>query len=95
MILCGLPVLGVAGGGVAELVDTNTGLLAESGSSASLAEGIRSLFSADLLAMGRSARQKAVVHYGWDCIMPQLIRHYETLLGSGQARLGGIASSPH
>lgn len=92
---CGLPVLGVAGGGVAELVDTNTGLLAESGSSASLAEGIRSLFSADLLAMGRSARQKAVLHYGWDCIMPQLIRHYETLLGSGQARLGGIASSPH
>ena len=89
---CSLPVLGVEGGGVAELVDADTGLLAESGSSASLAEGIRSLFSADLPAMGRRARQKAVVRYGWDCIMPQLMRHYETLLGSGQVRLAGLAS---
>ena len=89
---CSLPVLGVEGGGVAELVDADTGLLAESGSSASLAEGIRSLFSADLPAMGRRARQKAVVRYGWDCIMPQLMRHYETLLGSGQVRLAELAS---
>jgi alpha-1,6-mannosyltransferase len=89
---CSLPVLGVEGGGVAELVDADTGLLAESGSSASLAEGISSLFSADLPAMGRRARQKAVVRYGWDCIMPQLMRHYETLLGSGQVRLAGLAS---
>jgi alpha-1,6-mannosyltransferase len=89
---CSLPVLGVEGGGVAELVDADTGLLAESGSSASLAEGIRSLFSADLPAMGRRARQKAVVRYGWDCIMPQLMRHYETLLGSGQVRLAELTS---
>lgn len=89
---CSLPVLGVEGGGVAELVDADTGLLAESGSSASLAEGISSLFSADLPAMGRRARQKAVVRYGWDCIMPQLMRHYETLLGSGQVRLAELAS---
>ncbi len=89
---CGLPVLGVAGGGVAELVDTHTGLLTDSGSSASLAEGIQALFEADLVAIGGRARQKAVSHYRWECIMPQLLGHYENLLGSGQVLSGEIAS---
>ncbi len=89
---CGVPVLGVAGGGVAELVDADTGLLTESGSSASLADGIHSLFDTDLGAMGVRAREKAVRHYAWECIMPQLMRHYESLLGSGQTRASPLAS---
>ena len=91
---CGLPVLGVAGGGVAELVDPDTGLLTESGSSAMLAEGISALFDSDMEGMGRRARQKAVSQYAWERIMPRLMRHYETLLGSGQTWAGEIASLP-
>lgn len=91
---CGLPVLGVAGGGVAELVDPDTGLLTESGSSAWLAEGISALFDSDLAGMGRRARQKAVSQYAWEHIMPRLMVHYETLLGSGQTWAGDIASLP-
>lgn len=89
---CGLPVLGVAGGGVAELVTADTGRLTGSGNSASLAAGISGLFDADLAAMGGRARQKAVSHYAWECVMPQLMRHYESLLGSRKVRAGEIAS---
>ena len=91
---CGVPVLGVAGGGVAELVDASTGLLTTSGSSASLAEGIRALSDADLVGMGCRARHKTVATYEWDRIMPQLLRHYESLLGRGRACSGPIASLP-
>lgn len=91
---CGVPVLGVAGGGVAELVDADTGLLTRSGSSASLAEGIRALFDADRVSMGCRARQKTLGHYAWECIMPQLMRHYEGLLGSGQTCSDEIAPLP-
>lgn len=91
---CGLPVLGVAGGGVAELVDADTGLLTDTGSSASLAEGIRGLFDADLTAMSTRARQKTVREYEWERIMPQLMGHYESLLGRGQAWSDEIASLP-
>ena len=91
---CGLPVLGIAGGGVAELVDGDTGLLIDPGSSSALAEGIQTLFRSDLHAMGRCGRQKVITAYGWDCIMPQLIQHYERLLGSGWALPGEMASLP-
>lgn len=76
---CGVPVLGVAGGGVAELVDEETGLLVRAGSSIDLANGIRQLFRSDLRAMGENGRRKMLLHYDWDCIMPQLMQHYASL----------------
>lgn len=91
---CGLPVLGVAGGGVAELIDAHTGLLAETGCSAALAQGVQTLFASDLAGMGQQARQKVLSHYGWDCIMPQLMHHYESLLGSGRTWCSEAASLP-
>ncbi len=78
-LACGVPVLGVAGGGVAELVDEETGLLVRTGSSAVLADGIRRLFHSDLRAMGENGRRKMLTHYDWDCIMPQLMQHYASL----------------
>ena len=80
-LACGVPVLGVAGGGVAELVEENSGLLVRTGSSAELAEGIRRLFRNDLRAMGESGRRRMLAHYDWDCIMPQLMMHYASLTG--------------
>lgn len=89
---CGLPVLGVAGGGVSELIDSETGLLVESGSSAALAEGIQAIFATDLRALGQRGRQKVVSAYAWDKIMPQLMQHYENLSGSGWAMPGEMAT---
>ena len=89
---CGLPVLGVGGGGVAELIDSDTGLLIDSGSSAALAEGIQAIFDADVRVLGQRGRQKVVSTYAWDKIMPQLMRHYENLLGSGWAMPGEMAT---
>ena len=80
---CGVPVLGVARGGVAELVDAGSGLLVERGEAAMLAEGIAHLFDRDLPSIGRQARQKAERDHDWDCVMPQLLRHYQRLAGAG------------
>lgn len=80
-LACGVPVLGVAGGGVAELVEENSGLLVRNGSSAELVEGIRRLFRSDLRAMGENGRRRMLAHYDWNCIMPQLMLHYASLTG--------------
>lgn len=77
---CGLPVLGVARGGVAELVDSATGLLVPPDNAAFLAEGIHFLFEHDLAALGRNARRKVQQKYDWDIIVPQLITRYASLM---------------
>jgi alpha-1,6-mannosyltransferase len=80
-LACGVPVLGVDGGGVAELLDEQTGMLVPPGSRAALAEGIRALFRTDLRVLGRNGRRKMQMHYDWNCIMPQLMGHYAMLAG--------------
>lgn len=80
---CGLPVV-ATGGGVAELVDEQTGLLVRPDSAASLAEGISAIFHQDLAALGANARRKAQEHYDWNLIMPQLLNRYAGLLASRQ-----------
>lgn len=80
---CGLPVV-ATGGGVAELVDEQTGLVVRPDSAASLAEGIAAIFCRDLAALGRNARRKAQDHYDWSLIMPQLLNRYGGLLASRQ-----------
>jgi alpha-1,6-mannosyltransferase len=80
---CGLPVV-ATGGGVAELVDAQTGLLVRPDSAASLAEGIDAIFRQDLAALGANARRKAQEHYDWNLIMPQLMNRYGGLLASRQ-----------
>jgi alpha-1,6-mannosyltransferase len=80
---CGLPVV-ATGGGIAELVDEQTGLLVRPDSVASLAEGIAAIFRQDLALLGANARRKAQDHYDWNLIMPQLLNRYGGLLASGQ-----------
>jgi len=81
---CGLPVLGVAAGGVRELVDADTGLLVPPDNVALLAAGIDALFQRDLPALGVNARRKMVERYDWDIIVPQLMTRYAGLLASHQ-----------
>ena len=81
---CGIPVLGVDSGGVAELVDRRNGLLVAPGSSKALAEGIRLLFSSDMAALGRQARAGVVAHYDWRRILPQIMSNYGCLFAGRQ-----------
>lgn len=78
---CGLPVLGT-GGGVAELVDHDTGMLVRPDSVDSLCQGIAAMFERDLDVLGQNARRKARQLYDWSRIMPQLLLRYQGLLAS-------------
>ncbi|TCS39445.1 alpha-1,6-mannosyltransferase [Paucimonas lemoignei] len=77
---CGLPVLGVDAGGVAELVDENTGMLVKPRSAAALTEGIEAMFQKDMARMGANARQYVTREFDWDRIVPQLLQRYAGLL---------------
>jgi alpha-1,6-mannosyltransferase len=76
---CGLPVIGVQAGGVAELVDTSTGFLVRPASAAALAEGISALYDCDRDWLGENARRKVLTSYDWRIVFPQLIEHYARL----------------
>lgn len=79
---CGLPIVAANGGGVAELVDADTGLLAEPDSVDSLAGAIDAIFERDLARMGMAARRKAVERYDWNEILPQVLGRYDGLLAN-------------
>jgi alpha-1,6-mannosyltransferase len=81
---CGLPVVATRGGGVAELVDDQTGILAEPNSAANLAEAIAEMYQRDMARLGVNARRKAEEHYDWNQILPQLLQRYGGLLASGE-----------
>jgi alpha-1,6-mannosyltransferase len=81
---CGLPVVGTAAGGVAELVDEQTGILAQPNNAANLAEAIEAIYQRDLAQLGQNARRKAQDHYDWNQILPQLLQRYAGLLASGE-----------
>lgn len=78
---CGIPVLGTAAGGVAELVDDEVGMLVAANDAGALAGGIVALYRRDLRALGRRARMRAVAQYDWNVVMPQVMRHYASLTG--------------
>ena len=77
---CGLPVVATNGGGVAELVDAETGLLAEPNNVDSLANAIEAIYQRDMARMGMAARRKAVEGYDWNEILPQVLGRYDGLI---------------
>jgi alpha-1,6-mannosyltransferase len=82
---CGVPVLGTAAGGVAELVDDEVGMLVAANDAGALAHGIAAIYQRDLRALGRRARTRMVAQYDWNVVMPQVLRHYASLTGSVHA----------
>ncbi len=78
---CGLPVVGVAAGGVAESVDGEVGQLAVASEPAAFAEAIEALFARDLSAISAAARLRAVERHGWDAVFSQLCAIYGGLTG--------------
>ena len=78
---CGLPVVGVAAGGVAESVDAAVGQLAYASESAAFAEAIEALFERDTRLVGEAARRRAVERHGWDAVFTELCAIYGRLTG--------------
>ncbi|MFC5459212.1 glycosyltransferase family 4 protein [Massilia niabensis] len=79
---CGLPVVATTGGGVAELVDDQTGILAEPNCVDSLAGAIEAIYERDMAQLGANARRKAAECYDWNEILPQVMRRYHGVLGT-------------
>jgi alpha-1,6-mannosyltransferase len=78
---CGLPMVGVASGGIGELVDDTVGQLAPRATPGDMAEAITALFDRDLEAIGAAARRRAVARYSWDATFESLSSLYGELCG--------------
>lgn len=78
---CGLPVVGVRSGGVAETVDSEVGELAEASEPAALAEAVDALFRRDLGDLSRRARARAVARHSWPAVFENLMAVYAGLTG--------------
>jgi len=78
---CGLPIVGVASGGVGETVDADVGELAERSNPAELAAAIEALFARDHAALRREARRRACERYGWDAVFTRLAALYARVTG--------------
>lgn len=79
----GIPVIGVAGGAVSELVRPECGRIAPRPDAAMLAQTVRDFVrEEDPAAAGRRARRWAEACYAWPAILPGLIEHYRTLCGT-------------
>ena len=77
---CGVPVVGVAAGGVAELVDPSVGVLAKPNDADALAAAITALYAADRGKLGHQARGRAE-RYSWNVVLGDLSARYAALLG--------------
>jgi alpha-1,6-mannosyltransferase len=77
----GLPVVGVASGGVGESVDEAVGALAPRSTPEAFAEAVHSLFARDVRALGEAARRRALERHGWDAVFERLSALYEEVTG--------------
>lgn len=73
---CGLPVVGVRGGGVAETVDESVGQLADRSEGRAFAEAVDGLFQRDTQAVGQAARLKAAARHSWNAVFDRLTEIY-------------------
>lgn len=84
---CGVPVVGMAAGGVGELVSEATGQRVARCDAGALAEAIHGLYARDPHALGLNARTYAE-QYDWNAVLPRLLLKYEHL------RTGMAVSDP-
>lgn len=76
---CGLPVVGVDSGGVAESVDGEVGELAARSDGRAMAEAIDALFGRELDVVGRAARLRVEARHGWTTVFDRLSGIYGRL----------------
>lgn len=92
---CGLPIVGVASGGVAETVDLSVGRLAVSSGAADFADAVEALFAEDLEVLSRAARARAMERFSWDKVLDGLTRIYGELTGSAAFTDASAARAVH
>ncbi len=83
---CGLPMVGVASGGIGELVDEAVGQLAPRATPSAMAEAIEALFARDLQPIRRAARRRAEDCHSWDATFEALSGLYAELTGAPARR---------
>ena len=91
---CGLPVVGIRSGGLAETVDEEVGVLAARSAAGPFAEAIEALFARDVAAVGARARVRAVTRHGWDRVFTHLTEIYAGLTGQMAFLRAGEAVAP-
>ncbi|MGA9828778.1 MAG: glycosyltransferase [Rhodanobacteraceae bacterium] len=79
---CGVPVVGVDSGAVAELVDAEVGRLAEPDRVDALQHAIRSLYAGDRELMAVRARARVESAYTWERTLGAQLQRYARLRGS-------------
>ncbi|MDQ3259543.1 MAG: glycosyltransferase family 1 protein [Pseudomonadota bacterium] len=80
---CAVPVVGVARGGIGELIDSSTGVLAAPGDALTLATAVRQLYDKDFAQLGRNARLKMLRHFTWEKVVGRLTDAYTQLSAQG------------
>lgn len=88
---CGIPVVAVRSGALAELVDASVGMLAHDPTSGALAEAIGALFDRDTTSLGDAARNRAM-RYGWGRTFGMLFEHYVRLAPTAALRAAALPS---
>lgn len=78
---CGIPVVAVRAGALAEIVPLCGGRLCPPHNPAAMARAVRELFEGDLRELGRQARQHVEAHHAWDAVVAGLLAHYHAVLG--------------
>ena len=78
---CGVPVVGVNAGGVAETVNETVGQLAVSADPDDYAQAIEALFTRDVAALGRAARTHTVETFAWNRVFEDLCAVYADVSG--------------
>ena len=76
---CGIPVIGMRSGAVAELIDEEVGRIAEPGNIISLKRTIVDVFEQDRSAMGAAARRRIEQRYSWESTFSQQLECYARL----------------
>jgi alpha-1,6-mannosyltransferase len=79
---CGVPVVGVDAGGVAELVRPGSGVLSRSPRASHLAEAAETLVAMDIRSLGARARRSVESHWSWDAAFRRLLEIYTRLVQS-------------
>jgi len=78
---CGLPVVGVAAGGVGESLDVAVGELAPRSAPGEFAEAIEALFARGAWDVGQAARARVLERHGWDTVFERLSAVYAEVSG--------------
>ena len=81
-LACGTPVVAYRHTALAELVDAGVGALAHGYRPAALAEAVDAIFSGDIDALGRAARERALKCHTWPAVFSQQRAFYERLLSA-------------